>query len=99
MEFPFRKLLKCRHALEPLAWWEGIFGKAFPSVQPFLIPCPASADFFPCPDNPTVRMSINQGVEVPAGSALVPAGSAMCLVFRGKTFCHHFWFHGFDKAA
>ncbi len=61
MEFPFRKLLKCRHALEPLAWWEGTFGKAFPSVQHFLIPCPAKrADFFPCPDNPSVRMSIRE---------------------------------------
>ena len=61
MEFPFRKLLKCRHALEPLAWWEGMFGKAFPSVHPFLIPCPAKrADFFPCPDDPSVRMSIRE---------------------------------------
>jgi len=61
MEFPFRKLLKCRHALEPLAWWQGHFGGAFPSVQHFLIPCSGRrADFFPCPDNPSVRMSIRE---------------------------------------
>jgi hypothetical protein len=61
MEFPFRKLLKCRHALEPLAWWQGHFGSAFPSVQHFLIPCSGRrADFFPCPDNPSVRMSIRE---------------------------------------
>jgi hypothetical protein len=61
MEFPFRKLLKCRHALEPLAWWEGHFGRAFPSVQPFLIPCPAKrAEFYPCPDNFSVRLTIRE---------------------------------------
>ncbi len=61
MEFPFRKLLRCRHSLEPLAWWEGTFGRDFSSVQPFLIPCSGRrADFFPCPDNPSVRMSIRE---------------------------------------
>jgi hypothetical protein len=42
-----------------MAWWEDHFGRIFPSVQPFLVPCPGKrADFYPCPDNPAVRLSI-----------------------------------------
>lgn len=61
MEFPFRKLLRFRNSFEPLAWWEDRFGRSFPSVQPFLVPCEGQrADFFPCPENPIVRLSIRE---------------------------------------
>ena len=61
MEFPFRKLIKCKHAQEPLAWWEEVFGRAFPAVQPFLVPCSGKrADFYPCPDNPSVPLSVHE---------------------------------------
>ncbi len=58
---PFKKLLSCKSALEPLAWWKQAFGRDFPTVRPFLIPCIGKrADFYPCPDDPNVRMIVRE---------------------------------------
>ncbi|NOU36255.1 MAG: hypothetical protein HOO88_05755 [Kiritimatiellaceae bacterium] len=61
MEFPFRKLLKFKNSQESLAWWEEVFGRAFPAVQPFLVPCSGTrADFYPCPDDPSIQLSVHE---------------------------------------
>ncbi len=69
---PFGRLLSCRDTLAPLAWWEQAFGRDFPAVRPFLIPCTGKrADFYPCPDDPAVQLMVRESGEkyraVPTG--------------------------------
>lgn len=61
MALPFKKLLSCKDAQQPLVWWEQAFGRDFPAVRPFLIPCTGKrADFYPCPDDPAVQLMVRE---------------------------------------
>jgi len=58
---PFRKLLSCKEAHQPLAWWKQAFGREFPTVRPFLIACTGKrASFYPCPDDPAVCLEVRE---------------------------------------
>jgi len=64
MELPLSKLLSCKNALEPLAWWETAFGRDFLAVRPFLVSCTGKrADFYPCPDDPAVLLTVRESGE------------------------------------
>ena len=58
---PFKKLLSCKDAQQPLVWWEQALGRDFPAVRPFLIPCTGKcASSYPCPDDPAVCMAVHE---------------------------------------
>jgi len=61
MEFPVRKLLKYSESFEPLVWWENLFGRSFPSIQPFLTPSEdRRAEFYPSPERPSVQLTVRE---------------------------------------
>jgi hypothetical protein len=61
MPVPFRRLLNCQDAREPLAGWEQAFGQDFASVRPFLSPCTGQrTSVYPCPDDPAVRLTVQE---------------------------------------
>jgi hypothetical protein len=58
---PFKKLRSCQNVSQPLAWWEQVFGRDFPTVHPFLEPCIGQrANEYPCPDDSAVSMEVRE---------------------------------------